>query len=323
MQTTNRDSGAHKDAVNVSYLLFPEVDEYHELSMKVTVTSLTKINKGDENGFYLGAFAADGSGVYSTLAFRANKVLKGFWYKPGGATGQYTGDGNPGFSPFVMDSAYDVVFKTNGKGGYNAIVTGKCYDAAGNIVDGTFTKEFKAGESVIQTGDSIRYGIAIIGATVEISDMKLVDPENNVIYNQNSADYSKVIAAIEKAGSLNADDYVDFSAVEAAWDAVELGLDASEQAKVDAMAKAIEDAIAALVKKPQDTTVDLDIKIDEGISDSALTDAVKDKTGCTTVEELTKFMLDTVIKESYAGDSSVIWDVTLMVRINGGACRGH
>ncbi len=319
MQTTNRDSGAHKDAVNVSYLLFPEVDEYHELSMKVTVTSLTKINKGDENGFYLGAFAADGSGVYSTLAFRANKVLKGFWYKPGGATGQYTGDGNPGFSPFVMDSAYDVVFKTNGKGGYNAIVTGKCYDAAGNIVDGTFTKEFKAGESVIQTGDSIRYGIAIIGATVEISDMKLVDPENNVIYNQNSADYSKVIAAIQKAGSLNADDYVDFSAVEAAWDAVELGLDASEQAKVDAMAKAIEDAIAALVKKPQDTTVDLDIKIDEGISDSALTDAVKDKTGCTTVEELTKFMLDTVIKESYAGDSSVIWDVTLMVRINGGA----
>ena len=319
MQTTNSDSGAHKDAVNVSYLLFPEVDEYHELSMKVTVTSLTKINKGDENGFYLGAFAADGSGVYSTLAFRANKVLKGFWYKPGGATGQYTGDGNPGFSPFVMDSAYDVVFKTNGKGGYNAIVTGKCYDAAGNIVDGTFTKEFKAGESVIQTGDRIRYGIAIIGATVEISDMKLVDPENNVIYNQNSADYSKVIAAIQKAGSLNADDYVDFSAVEAAWDAVELGLDASEQAKVDAMAKAIEDAIAALVKKPQDTTVDLDIKIDEGISDSALTDAVKDKTGCTTVEELTKFMLDTVIKESYAGDSSVIWDVTLMVRINGGA----
>ena len=319
MQTTNRDSGAHKDAVNVSYLLFPEVDEYHELSMKVTVTSLTKINKGDENGFYLGAFAADGSGVYSTLAFRANKVLKGFWYKPGGATGQYTGDGNPGFSPFVMDSAYDVVFKTNGKGGYNAIVTGKCYDAAGNIVDGTFTKEFKAGESVIQTGDSIRYGIAIIGATVEISDMKLVDPENNVIYNQNSADYSKVIEAIQKASSLNADDYVDFTAVEAAWDAVELGLDASEQAKVDAMAKAIEDAIAALVKKPQDTTVDLDIKIDEGISDSALTDAVKDKTGCTTVEELTKFMLDTVIKESYAGDSSVIWDVTLMVRINGGA----
>ncbi len=382
MQSTNRDSGAHKDAVNVSYLLFPEVDEYHELSMKVTVTSLTKIGKGDENGFYLGAFAADGSGVYTTLAFRANEVLKGFWYKPGGATGQYTGDGNPGFSPFVLDSTYDVVFKTNGKGGYNAIVKGKCYDASGNIVDGTFTKEFKAGESVIQTGDTIRYGMAIIGATVEISDMKLVDPENNVIYNQNSADYSKVIAAIKKASSLNADDYVDFSGVEAAWDAVELGLDASEQAKVDAMAKAIEDAIAALEKKPEladysavdaaiekagalnaeeyenfDTVtaainavvrglnekeqakvdamakaiedaiaglrkkpqdIKLDIKLTEGISASALTDAVKEKTGCTTVEELTKYMLDTVVKESYAGASSVVWDVTIMVRINGG-----
>lgn len=71
------------------------------------------------------------------------------------------------------------------------------------------------------------------------------------------ADYSKVDAAIAKADKLNRDDYKDFSAVEAAVRAVVRGKPLSEQAKVDAMAKAIEDAIAALEKKSVETTVQL------------------------------------------------------------------
>ena len=64
------------------------------------------------------------------------------------------------------------------------------------------------------------------------------------------ADYAKVDAAIAKANALNKDDYKDFAAVEAAVNAVVRGKNITEQAKVDAMAKAIEDAIAALEKKP-------------------------------------------------------------------------
>ena len=64
------------------------------------------------------------------------------------------------------------------------------------------------------------------------------------------ADYAKVDAAIAKANALNKDNYKDFAAVEAAVNAVVRGKDITEQAKVDAMAKAIEDAIAALEKKP-------------------------------------------------------------------------
>ena len=63
------------------------------------------------------------------------------------------------------------------------------------------------------------------------------------------ADYSAVDAAIEKANALNENDYVDFSAVKAALEAVVRGKNITEQAEVDAMAKAIEDAIAALVQK--------------------------------------------------------------------------
>ena len=69
------------------------------------------------------------------------------------------------------------------------------------------------------------------------------------------ADYSAVDAAIEKANALNENDYVDFSAVKAALDAVVRGKNITEQAEVDAMAKAIADAIAALVQKSYPVTI--------------------------------------------------------------------
>ena len=67
------------------------------------------------------------------------------------------------------------------------------------------------------------------------------------------ADYTKVDAAIAKANALKKDDYKDFSGVEAAINAVVRGKNITEQYEVDKMAKAIEDAIAALEKKPAST----------------------------------------------------------------------
>ena len=81
----------------------------------------------------------------------------------------------------------------------------------------------------------------------------------NVIYK--GADYTKVDEAIAKANALNKDDYKDFSAVEAAVNAVVRDKNITEQSEVDAMAKAIEDAIAALQYKDADYT-----KVDEAIA---------------------------------------------------------
>lgn len=64
------------------------------------------------------------------------------------------------------------------------------------------------------------------------------------------ADYTKVDEAIAKANALNKDAYTNFTAVETAINAVVRDKNITEQDKVDAMAKAIEDAMAALVKKP-------------------------------------------------------------------------
>ena len=68
------------------------------------------------------------------------------------------------------------------------------------------------------------------------------------------ADYTKVDAAIAKANALNKDNYKDFTGVEAAVNAVTRGKNITQQAEVDAMAKAIEDAITALQYKDADYT---------------------------------------------------------------------
>nr|DAN11874.1 MAG TPA: putative immunoglobulin A1 protease [Caudoviricetes sp.] len=67
------------------------------------------------------------------------------------------------------------------------------------------------------------------------------------------ANYSKVDEAIAKANALNKDQYKDFSGVEVAVKAVVRGKNITEQSEVDKMAKAIEDAIAALEKNPAST----------------------------------------------------------------------
>ena len=71
------------------------------------------------------------------------------------------------------------------------------------------------------------------------------------VYSITDADYTKVDEAIAKANALNRDEYKDFSGVDAAVNAVVRGKNITQQAEVDAMAQAIEDAIAALEKKEE------------------------------------------------------------------------
>ena len=67
------------------------------------------------------------------------------------------------------------------------------------------------------------------------------------------ADYTTVDEAIAKAKALDVNLYKDFTAVNVAIDAVVRGKNIKEQAEVDAMAKAIEDAVAALELKSANT----------------------------------------------------------------------
>lgn len=72
------------------------------------------------------------------------------------------------------------------------------------------------------------------------------------------ADYSEVEEAIDRAEALDPDDYVDFSGVTDAIDSVIWDLDSGSQSDVDAMADAINEAIDALVPKPEVPPTDPD-----------------------------------------------------------------
>ena len=94
------------------------------------------------------------------------------------------------------------------------------------------------------------------------------------------ADYSKVDAAIAKAKALNKNEYKDFTKVEEAVNAVVRGKNITEQTEVDAMAKAIEDAIAALERKPAKSTPTATAK---PVTVSAQAEAVKETAAVSSV----------------------------------------
>ena len=88
------------------------------------------------------------------------------------------------------------------------------------------------------------------------------------------ADYTKVDAAIAKANALNKNDYKDFSGVEVAVKAVVRGKNITEQSEVDKMAKAIEDAINALVRRSSggdDSDPTYAIEVDKDIRNGTVT----------------------------------------------------
>ena len=87
----------------------------------------------------------------------------------------------------------------------------------------------------------------------EVDAMAKAIEDAIAVLQYKDADYTKVDAAIAKENALNKNDYKDFSGVETAVKAVVRGKNITEQSEVDKMAKAIEDAIAALEKKPAST----------------------------------------------------------------------
>ena len=106
---------------------------------------------------------------------------------------------------------------------------------------------------------SVEAALKAVARDKNIIEQSEVDAMTKAIENAigtlqyKDADYTKVDVAIAKAKALNKDDYKDFSSVEAVLKAVVRGKNITEQSEVDKMAKAIDDAIAALEKKQAST----------------------------------------------------------------------
>ena len=134
-----------------------------------------------------------------------------------------------------------------------------------------------------------------------------------------SADYSRVDAAIKKANALKPTDYKDFSGVEAAIEAVVRGLASTEQARVDAMAAAIEQAIARLEannEKQEKPWIFTDVDVIKGnwkydsvkfVYDNDIMGAITDTTQFQPDRPLSRSMFATVLYRM-AGSPKVVFE---------------
>lgn len=121
--------------------------------------------------------------------------------------------------------------------------------AEANELDRTLYTDLSAVDTAV--ANVVRgYGIAR-QSEVNAMAQAIRDAVKNLVLK--GADYTAVDAAITKANALNPDDYTNFAAVQTAIDAVDRTKDITQQSKVDAMAAAIQSALAALEKKPAPT----------------------------------------------------------------------
>ena len=141
------------------------------------------------------------------------------------------------------------VFAGDLTGANSTIVDTNCYFGACGMTD-------RAGTATEKQDEDFTNG-TVAGLLGDV----FVQARNYPRFKDSPADYSDVDAAIAKVNALNKDNYQDFSGVEAAVNAVKRDKNVTEQSEVDAMAKAIEDAIIALVYKDAEYT-----KVDEAIA---------------------------------------------------------
>ena len=142
---------------------------------------------------------------------------------------------------FITKAVYPVSFVVTPDGLTNVVVKVNGQEITGSVSleAGTYPVEVTADNCKAYTGNiTITADAATHTQTIAMTYLP--------------ADYTKVDEAIAKANALNKDNYKDFSAVEATVNAVVRDKNITEQSEVDAMAKAIEDAIAALQYKDAD-----------------------------------------------------------------------
>lgn len=140
---------------------------------------------------------------------------------------------------FITKAVYPVTFVVTPEGLTNVVikVDGQEINGSVSLTAGTHSVEVTADNCEVYSNN-----ITITADTATHAQ--------TIVMTYLPADYTKVDEAIAEAEALNKDDYKDFTAVENAVNAVVRDKNITQQAEVDQMAKAIQEAIAALERKP-------------------------------------------------------------------------
>ena len=198
-----------------------------------------------ENNYYTATENVDSCGTSTFAAGTAEAIdsmkTQEFYDKLTQNGGDYRV--NPNGTPLLPGPKYTVTFTVSPAELTNVVITANGQTLTNASID------LEAGVyPVTVTADNCEPFSADITITADTATHA-----QTLTLTYKPADYTAVDAAIAKAGVLNRDDYTDFSAVDTAINAVDRSKNITQQADVDAMAKAIESALAALVVKPTAT----------------------------------------------------------------------
>ena len=171
------------------------------------------------------------SGGFQSASFGANAILNNCFVYDCAAQPDTTSKGNDYFGVFTANTQYGKIVATS------------CFYYDAN--NATVNAEGAVSKTVDEFAD---------GTVAKLLGEAFAQGKLYPVFATDPADYTEVEAAIDKVNALNKDNYKDFSAVEAAVNAVVRDKKIAEQPAVDEMAKAIEGAIAALQYKDADYT---------------------------------------------------------------------
>ncbi len=200
------DKGDVRGGKSVDYFLFPAIDKNCTVSADVTINSIN--NGTDKQGVAVGQFAAAdakvGNSKMTASFLQANKnaaTQHNYTTSGGSANG-----GNPKANIVITNgSTYNLAYEKTADGKVYMTTT----DASGAVLGTNKGKEpdeaFDLANAYekLGAGKSVQYGIAISAADVEITNLKLIDADGYIIYDQN--DYYKavgvapIVTAITKA----------------------------------------------------------------------------------------------------------------------------
>lgn len=179
--TTGRmTKSANEQAENISYYVFPETSNYQTMSLDLTISDYYITGQaGKTAGVFVGGFQLESPQNFLSLGFRGYEAsvgtdsLSGYWTKGTGVAG----NGSPKYA-VEKNVVYNVTFEKTEKDGYWAYFT----NTSTGVTD---KKQFKQSEIILTPQDSLSFGIALVGAKAEVKNLKLVDANGTVIYDQN------------------------------------------------------------------------------------------------------------------------------------------
>lgn len=226
----------------------------YESSIKnCSVVDSSMESKRDENNNCAGSIVGYSyNGTFEKCAAENNRVTSMAY--AGGFVGEQADKKNVGKSTFTNCYTANCTVtaktdKTNGLSFAGDLWNGNPPIDATNCYFGACGTTERIGAAVEKTEKDFTNG-----TVAGLLGNAFAQAHNYPRFKDSPADYSAVEAAIAKANALNKNSYQDFSAVEKAIADVVRDKNITEQSEVDAMAKAIEDAIAALVKKPSSSS---------------------------------------------------------------------